>query len=75
MSRPLRLFSFFIVATLLTACAGTHRVVSAAPPPPPAPGAIVIDSEYVAIVQSMALRRGVDVHWVNPPVKRVAAKQ
>lgn len=30
------------------------------------------DSEYMARVEATARRRGVDVTWVNPPVKVVA---
>ncbi len=32
-----------------------------------------IDAEQVSAVNMMAQRRGVDVTWVNPPVKRVPA--
>lgn len=28
------------------------------------------DSAYVAKVESIALKRGVEVHWVNPPRER-----
>ena len=32
-----------------------------------------IDSEQVSAVNTLAQRRGVNVTWVNPPVKRVPA--
>lgn len=31
----------------------------------------VVDSERVAAVNAASLRTGVQVNWVNPPVKRV----
>jgi len=31
----------------------------------------VDDSDYVARVENMAVHRGVSVHWVNPPTKRI----
>jgi hypothetical protein len=33
-----------------------------------------IDYDQVAVVNELSLRRGVDVTWINPPVKRVPAK-
>jgi hypothetical protein len=35
------------------------------------PNQIVDDSAYIAQVEHMARARGVSVHWVNPPQKRV----
>ena len=32
-------------------------------------GRMVADAEYVAYVERKALSRGVDVHWVNQPVR------
>ena len=32
-----------------------------------------VDSEMVAAVNALAVRRGVDVTWINPPIKRVPA--
>jgi protein involved in sex pheromone biosynthesis len=29
-----------------------------------------VDSEYVAYVEHVARKRGIDVHWVNPPRER-----
>jgi hypothetical protein len=34
----------------------------------------VDDGDYVARVENLALRRGVSVHWVNPPTKRIVTK-
>lgn len=31
----------------------------------------VVDQEHVAAVNAASLRSGVQVNWVNPPVKRV----
>ena len=60
----------------LCACAGTPQRVSQAPPAPSAdrPGAVVSDSEYIAYVERVARRRGIEVQWVNPPTKRVASR-
>ena len=61
----------------LCACAGTPQRVSQAPPPAPSvdrPGAVVSDSEYIAYVERVARRRGIEVKWVNPPTKRVASR-
>ena len=33
-----------------------------------------IDYQQVAAVNELSLRRGVDVTWINPPVKRVPVK-
>ena len=34
----------------------------------------VEDADYVVRVENMAMHRGVSVHWVNPPTKRVETK-
>ena len=36
-------------------------------------GRLVTDAEYVAYVERKALSRGVEVYWVQPPTKVVAA--
>lgn len=33
------------------------------------------DYEYMAAVEQIARRRGIEVQWVNPPVKRVKPDQ
>ena len=35
----------------------------------------VDDDAYIAQVEHTARERGVSVHWVNPPTKRVTANQ
>ena len=40
-----------------------------------APGTPVTDDAYMAAVHAKAQRRGVEVHWVNPPVTRVPQQQ
>jgi hypothetical protein len=59
-----------ICALGLGACASTQE--QAYQPEPPAPGSVVTDAEYVAYVEAVARRRGIDVQWVNRPTKRVA---
>jgi hypothetical protein len=33
---------------------------------------IEVDSAYISKVERVALRRGIEVHWVNAPNRRVA---
>ena len=56
----------------LSACA-TSPPVAQAPLAQPRPGEVRItgDSAYIAQVERMARRRGIDVQWVHPPTKRV----
>lgn len=57
----------------LAACAGMHeRSDSSYVSPQRAPSIIEDDDAYVARVESIALRRGIDVVWVNMPRKPVA---
>lgn len=49
-------------ATVGGASSGTQPVADPAP--------IVVDSDYVSKVERIALRRGIDVHWVNAPTAR-----
>ena len=58
----------------LSACASTSQLASATPASGAyrAPDHLVSDSEYIAQVERLARIRGVQVQWVNPPVKRVA---
>lgn len=66
-----------LAAGLLTACATTGEQASS--PPPAGPAAqpatmyaprITADEAYVRKVEALARIRGVDVRWVNKPVKR-----
>ena len=58
---------------VLCACASTAPVATGVRAP--APGMVVSDDAYMAAVHAKAMRRGVEVHWVNPPVKRVPLRQ
>lgn len=57
----------------LAACAsmGT-RSATAYVAPPPASATMDVDEAYIARVQQIARRRGVDVVWVNIPLKPTA---
>lgn len=59
-------------AASLAACAhsGTMRHQAATVVPT---SAYQQDGQYIRVVEAGARRRGVDVHWVNPPVKRLVA--
>ena len=77
MSRMLFKAVLSISVAGLCACAGTPQRVSQAPPPVPSadrPGAVVSNGEYIAYVERVARRRGIEVKWVNPPTKRVASR-
>jgi hypothetical protein len=59
-------------AVLLAACATGDEMSRSAPQASyPAPGQLVENTEYIAMVEQVALRRGVQVHWINQPTKRV----
>ena len=73
--------SVFACATLLAlaGCASTPQQVASRPAPviQPTPSTqyqprFEEDAAYVARVETMARIRGIDVHWVNRPVKRTA---
>ncbi|SFK80256.1 hypothetical protein [Lysobacter sp. cf310] len=57
----------------LAACAG-HSTKSAYVPPQKAPSIMDNDELYMAQVERIARRRGIDVTWVNLPRKPLAAK-
>ena len=59
---------------LLAACATSSGGMVSSPPAqlPAPPDRIVQDAEYVVVVERVARRRGLEVHWVNPPLRRVA---
>ena len=54
-----------LAVTALAGCAGMQDRSAMNP------NQIVDDSAYIAQVEHMARARGVSVHWVNPPQKRV----
>lgn len=58
----------------LSACATSHPVARAPAAEPPPAGEIRYerDHAYIAYVERLALRRGMQVQWVNPPNRRVA---
>ena len=62
-------------ALLLTACAshGTMRHQPAAAAAPTASDGLQQDPRYMQAVEYVARRRGVEVRWVNPPLKRMVA--
>ena len=65
--------SLFVVAPLLLV-AGCASTQNAAYSERPAQSHEITsqDSEYVALVESIAKQRGTQVVWVNPPKKRIA---
>ena len=67
-STPSRISVAIGIALALGACASTGGSTGAAAP---ARGAVAVDSAYVAAVERIALRRGIDVQWVNKPTRRV----
>lgn len=56
----------------LAACAGMQERSSAAFVPPQRAPSIMDDELYIARVEQIARRRGIEVVWVNLPRKRVA---
>lgn len=72
MNRMLHMGVLAISVSGLAACASTQHTVSQPSPPAARPGSISNDSAYIARVEQIARRRGIQVTWVNPPGKRVA---
>src|SRR5690606_21495384 len=60
-------------ALLLAACASGGGTTRAAPQAYLGSEKVVENAEYVAMVERVARRRGVNVHWFNPPTVRVDA--
>ena len=59
----------------LTACASSQEQASyVAPEHVGSTATVVTDQAYIAEVERIARRRGIGVHWVNAPTKRVAQK-
>ena len=65
----LRTVLIFAAALTLTACATTDDR-SAARIAPQRSGTVDTNHEYVAHVEAVARRRGIDVQWVNMPIER-----
>jgi len=62
---------------LLSACASTHEMAArqSPPPEPRQQQTIEDDAAYIAYVERIAKRRGINLTWVNPPKKRVVASK
>ncbi|WP_149194020.1 hypothetical protein [Luteimonas suaedae] len=76
MNRPLLCTIVSLFALGLAACASTQGGAGygAAAPAGSQPTQAIFerDAAYIAYVERTARMRGLDVRWVNPPVKRVA---
>lgn len=63
----MKALSFSLLATLsalaLSGCASTHDRMHSAEAAPP----LTSEQAYMAKVERMAARRGLEVIWVNPP--------
>ncbi|TDK24991.1 hypothetical protein E2F46_07400 [Luteimonas aestuarii] len=57
----------------LAACTSSHQLATAPGPAaqPALDGHYQGDVRYIAAVEHIARKRGVQVRWVNPPVRRV----
>ncbi|MEO6518256.1 MAG: hypothetical protein ABIO17_04590 [Pseudoxanthomonas sp.] len=62
----------FVLPLLLTGCASTQKMAYR-DTPAPSTKTIVNDVRYVALVETIAQRRGTHVVWINPPRKRVSS--
>ncbi len=73
---PPALLSFCVLG--MTACASQQETAAYVEPAAVGgqaqadPVPIVVDTAYMSRVERVALRRGIDVHWVNAPTRRVA---
>lgn len=75
MNRPLLCTIVSMCALGLAACASTQGGAGygAAPAGPQSSQEMFErDAAYMAYVERTARMRGIDVRWVNPPIKRVA---
>ncbi|MGY0635013.1 hypothetical protein [Luteimonas sp. A478] len=63
---------FIIAASSLAACASQAdmRLASAAATSASQPDSFRNDGTYILRVEQIARRRGVEVHWVHPPLLR-----
>lgn len=75
MNTSARLVVLSLSVAGLAACASSHPLARAPQAEPLRPGEVRIerDHAYIAHVERVARRRGMDVEWVNPPNRRVAA--
>ncbi|QCO67332.1 hypothetical protein E5843_05220 [Luteimonas yindakuii] len=75
--RTLCRFVPVLLVLALAACASSGPMASSTAPsarPDVQPNLMHDDGEYIARVNAEARRRGLLVHWVNPPPKHVAAR-
>lgn len=70
MNRAIRLPAVLLLAAFAAGCATTSEPTARAAPPAADGSAIVQDHAYIQQVEQIAMRRGIDVTWVNPPTKR-----
>ena len=59
-----------LTASLCAGCAGTQERSAYVPPRAGASGTIYTDVAYMQRVEAQARARGIDVTWINPPMKR-----
>jgi len=78
MKAPLRIAVLSLSVLGLSACTSSmDKSAYVEPARVMNPGEVRIerDAAYIAYVERTARRRGIQVQWVNPPTKRVAAQQ
>lgn len=79
MNMLLRVLCAGLLLTGLAACTATHdpAIAKASPSPPMTAAATQpsTDAAYVATVEHIARRRGVEVVWVHPPKKKATSNQ
>lgn len=67
---PLRIAVASLAVLGLAGCTSMDERSSGRIAPQSSPGTIVTDDDYVAHVEAIARRRGIDVVWVNMPNRR-----
>jgi hypothetical protein len=73
MKASLRIAALVLSVAGLAACAGTQE--KSAYVAPGEVGSYPLDSGYVSNVERMARAQGIQVTWVNAPVKRVKSAE
>lgn len=73
MSRSLRFFTLTMVAAslLLAGCASTSKSSEVRYATPLKKPKVEVDAQRMAMIEAEAMRRGVKVRWVNPPIRVV----
>lgn len=73
MNTLLRLAVVASTCSLLAACASSGGTASA---PPPDQQQLTAEQQYIAYVERIAKRRGIQLTWVNPPrIEEKATRQ